>query len=112
MRSVLTYFLILVGGAPLPLPDIVKTSLFKIGACGGADISSCAISLPTTAFPLLSHGDHPTLGTPCWYFHPCETTSVVEELMQEVKEDRWDEQTMLIRWMELWFMVVCTVVNL
>lgn len=101
-----------IGGAPLPLGEIMETSLFKMGACDGFETSSCAVSLPTSTFPVLSHGDHPTLGTPCWYFHPCETTSVIDELMREVLDDGWDEITRLIRWLELWFMVVCSVVNL
>lgn len=104
--------LINVGGAPLPLSDTVKTSLFKSRVGDGVEVSSYAISLPTSTFPLLSHGDHPTLGTPCWYFHPCETATAVGELLHEVKGDGWDEQTKLIRWLELWFMAVCSVVNL
>ncbi|KAF9452478.1 hypothetical protein P691DRAFT_804615 [Macrolepiota fuliginosa MF-IS2] len=101
------------GGAPLPLPDIVKSSLFKSIACDdGFEVSSYAISLPTSTFPLLSHGDHPTLGSPCWYFHPCETSAALKELLAEVKEDDWDETATLVRQLELWFMVLCSVVNL
>lgn len=100
------------GGAPLSLPDVLRTSLFKANACDEVAISTYAISLPTSTFPLLSYGDHPTLGTPFWYFHPCETTEAVEELMREVAEDGLPESAKLVRWLELWFMVVCSVVNL
>ncbi|KXN83699.1 Ubiquitin-like-conjugating enzyme ATG10 [Leucoagaricus sp. SymC.cos] len=107
------YFLVCnQSGAPLPLPDVLRTSLFKTNACENVEISSYALTLPTSTFPLLSHGDHPTLGTSCWYFHPCETSTVIEELMREVKVDDWDESAKLVRWLELWFMVVSSVVNL
>ncbi|KAF5364190.1 hypothetical protein D9756_000697 [Leucocoprinus leucothites] len=99
-------------GSPLPLLEVLKTSLFKINAWDNPEVSSYTISLPTATFPLLSHGDHPTLGIPCWYFHPCETTAVVDELMREVAQDGWSEEARLARWLEMWFMVVCSVVNL
>lgn len=35
-------------------------------------------------FPLLSQGEHPTLGMPCWYLHPCETAVAVEEIVAEM----------------------------
>ncbi|EKM80356.1 hypothetical protein AGABI1DRAFT_128028 [Agaricus bisporus var. burnettii JB137-S8] len=100
-------------GAPLSLPEVLQSTLFKIGTMDGFEVTPYAASLPASAFPVLSHGDHPTLNVPCWYFHPCETASVIDELVREAqKDDDWDEQTILIRWLELWFMVVSSVVNL
>jgi ubiquitin-like-conjugating enzyme ATG10 len=110
--SVTAFLITELDGAPLPLPAVLDSSLFKIGATDDLEVTSYAASLPKSAFPVLSHGDHPTLNIPCWYLHPCETASVIDELVREVREDGWDEETALVRWLELWFMVVSSVVNL
>jgi ubiquitin-like-conjugating enzyme ATG10 len=99
-------------GSPLSLTDILKTSLFRRFALEGTDTTSFGVSLPASSFPLLSQGDHPTLGTPCWYFHPCETSASVGEVMKEVMQDDWTESQRQVRWMEAWFMVLGTAVNL
>ncbi|KII94786.1 hypothetical protein PLICRDRAFT_86256 [Plicaturopsis crispa FD-325 SS-3] len=99
-------------GSPLRLVDIVRTSLFRTGVLPKSDASSFALSSPDSAFPLLSQGDHPTLGTPSWYFHPCETGPAVGEIMAEVSVEGWSEEQRLVRWMEAWFMVLGTVVDL
>ncbi|KAJ7700006.1 hypothetical protein B0H17DRAFT_1048224 [Mycena rosella] len=93
-------------GSPLVLDDLVQTTLFRRFAFEGTESTSFAVSLPTSAFPLLSQGDHPTLGTPCWYFHPCQSAAAVDEIMDELGEQR------LMRWMETWFMVIGTVVSM
>jgi len=77
----------------------------------GTDLTSFALSLPASSFPLLSQGDHPTLGTPCWYLHPCGTAAAVEEIMKEVEHD-WTEDQRLMKWMEVWFMVLGTIIDL
>lgn len=100
------------GGSLLPLTDIVKTSLFRRYVLEGTETTSFSVSLPAASFPLLSQGDHPTLGTLCWYLHPCETSAPVDEVMKEIMQDDWTESQRLVRWMEAWFMVLGTVVNL
>jgi ubiquitin-like-conjugating enzyme ATG10 len=97
-------------GRPLPLDDLVKTSLFKASSLAGTEATSFGLGWPDTSFPLLSQGDHPTLGTPCWYLHPCETEAAVGEVMREVSEDGWTDEERLVRWLETWFMVVGTVI--
>jgi ubiquitin-like-conjugating enzyme ATG10 len=93
------------------LTDLVHTSLFHRFVFDGTEMSDFAASFPSSSFPMLSQGDHPTLGTPCWYLHPCETQSAVDPIMSEVgmaqSEEHWP-----VRWMEVWFMVVCTTVDL
>lgn len=96
-----------IDGTPLALSDIVESSIFKY-TIPNAELTTFALSL---SFPLLSQGDHPTLGTPCWYFHPCESANAVEELMQEVDTMGSTEEQRLLRWLEMWFMVVGTIVN-
>ncbi|KAJ7047448.1 hypothetical protein C8F04DRAFT_1058863 [Mycena alexandri] len=92
-------------GAPLPLDDLVRTTLFHRFAFEGTESTTFGVSLPGSAFPLLSQGDHPTLGTPCWYFHPCESAAAVTEIMAELGDERRG-------WLETWFMVLGTVVNM
>jgi len=99
-------------GSPLCLTDIVKTSLFRRFALEGTETTSFGVSLPASSFPLLSQGDHPTLGTPCWYFHPCETSGAVDEVMKEIMQGSWTESRRLVRWLEAWFMVLGTAVTL
>ncbi|KIM90712.1 hypothetical protein PILCRDRAFT_59000 [Piloderma croceum F 1598] len=99
-------------GSPLSSTDILKTFLFRRFPRDGTDTTSFAITLPTSSFPLLSQGDHPTLGTPCWYFHPCETSMSVNEVMTEVLQDEWTEDECLVRWLEAWFMILGTAVDL
>lgn len=101
-----------VDGSPLGLADIVNTSLFRPSVFDTAERTTFALSIPDQSFPLLSQGDHPTLGTPSWYFHPCESAHAVDELMTELGEAEWTTEERIIRWIELWFMVVGTAVDL
>ncbi|KAK0486901.1 acetyl-CoA acetyltransferase [Armillaria luteobubalina] len=98
-------------GSPLGLTDIVNTSLFRPSVFDTAEYTTFALSIPDQSFPLLSQGDHPTLGTPSWYFHPCESAHAVDELMSELGEAEWTTEERIIRWIEIWFMVVGTVMS-
>ncbi|PPQ69570.1 hypothetical protein CVT26_001572 [Gymnopilus dilepis] len=98
-------------GAPLPLSDVLRTSLFKSGLPDGSQSTAFALTLPSASFPLLSQGDHPTLGTPCWYLHPCETDKAVDEFLREVEQPDWSEQSRHVRWLELWLMIVGSVLS-
>lgn len=96
----------------MSITNILKTSLFRRFALEGTEITSFAVSQPTSSFPLLSQGDHPTLGTPCWSFHPCETPAAVDEVMQELVGADWTEEERLVKWLETWFMVLGGVVDI
>ncbi|KAG9128174.1 hypothetical protein FRC07_004003 [Ceratobasidium sp. 392] len=65
-------------------------------------------------FPLLSQGDHPILGTPHWYFHPCETSTAVTELLSQMPDVQWDQSSPdhPLRWLETWFTVLSTAIDL
>nr|GAT54060.1 predicted protein [Mycena chlorophos] len=93
-------------GSPLSLDALVHTTLFHRFALDAAECTTFAATLPGAAFPLLSQGDHPTLGTPCWFLHPCESAAAVDEIMRELGAGD-DEQ----RWLETWFMVLGSVVH-
>lgn len=101
----------LADGTPCALAALVNSSFFKVKPPAEAEASDYALTLPHVSFPLLSQGDHPTLGTPCWYFHPCETDVAVNEFMCEVEEADWSEEQRLVRWMELWIMIVGSMLN-
>ncbi|RDX53108.1 hypothetical protein OH76DRAFT_1494773 [Lentinus brumalis] len=95
-------------GSPLALEQVVQSALFRPNTLPSPDGNTFAVTLPHSAFSLLSQGDHPTLGTPSWYLHPCNTAEVVGEIMAEVEEGR----TNLLRCMEAWFMVLGNIVDL
>jgi hypothetical protein len=101
-----------IDGLPLPLADLVQTSFFKVKPPDGSETTTFALTLPSAPFPLLSQGDHPTLGTSCWYFHPCQSDAAVGEFMLEAESPNWTEETRFVRWLELWLMIVGSVVNL
>ncbi|KAG8910616.1 hypothetical protein FRC01_006231, partial [Tulasnella sp. 417] len=64
-------------------------------------------------FPVLAQGDHPVLGTPCWVFHPCETSTAIREILDELVGDGWTgSEGDFVRWLETWFMVLSSVVDL
>lgn len=70
-------------GEPLSLDDILCTTLLRVSTFRGAENNKFGLTQPTSMFPLLSQGEHPTLGMACWYLHPCETGKAVEEIMAE-----------------------------
>lgn len=102
------------GGAPLSLTSLLASSVFHS--------RSATPSYPFTTLspdsadddephpnPFLSQADHPTLGTPAWFLHPCETEAIVREVLEGTEKpgERWESA-----WMETWFMVVGSVVDL
>lgn len=94
-------------GAPLTLVEICRLPLFRPEALHGSQVASFGVQDPKTAMTLLSQGDHPTSGTPCWYIHPCNTSTVVGEIMSEAAaDDAWTEAARCLRWLEAWFMVL------
>jgi ubiquitin-like-conjugating enzyme ATG10 len=94
----------------LPLDRLVESSLFHKSAFEGTEKSTFGLAYPMSNFPLLSQGDHPILGTPCWYLHPCETVTAVEEILSErtiVKEGVYP-----LAFLEAWFTILSGVVDL
>lgn len=101
-------------GSPLRLEDIVNTSLLRHHAMPETQTTSFALFQPDALFPLLSQGDHLTLGLPSWFIHPCGTACAMSELigekvaegMPEVGSKEW-----LLVWLETWFMVLGNMIN-
>ncbi|KAH9947273.1 hypothetical protein B0H21DRAFT_739613, partial [Amylocystis lapponica] len=98
-------------GAPLSLAEIMRTPMFRPNALSDREATSFALTDPGSSFALLSQGDHPILGTPSWYLHPCHTHEMVGEVMIEVQKGDWTTEQRLVRWMEAWFMVLGNVVD-
>ncbi|EPQ59293.1 hypothetical protein GLOTRDRAFT_70600 [Gloeophyllum trabeum ATCC 11539] len=99
-------------GTPLCLGDLIQTSLFKPDSLPPSEITSFGLSPESSPFPMLSQGDHPTLGTPCWYLHPCETPKAVGEIMAEIQRPEWTQAEYLTQWLRTWFAVLSGVVDL
>lgn len=99
-------------GSPLSLQEIMQTSLFKLKPPNESEITTYSLTMPSKSFPVISHGEHPTTGHPCWYFHPCESEKAVNEFMQEEEQHtQWSEGRRLGRWLEIWLMIVGSILN-
>ena len=101
-----------VEGVQLTLDQLLQTGIFRFDPSTEFDKTTFGLSQPGSAFPLLSQGDHPVLGTRCWYFHPCESSTAVNELVNEVVSPDASEDDRLRCWMKMWFLVLGSVVNL
>ncbi|KAI0269280.1 hypothetical protein BC834DRAFT_820430, partial [Gloeopeniophorella convolvens] len=103
-------------GSPLTLEHILKTTLLHRHALSETQASSFALVQPEAPFPLLSQGDHPTMGTPSWYIHPCGTASAMGELIGEKNAeglpDVSQSSSPWVDWLETWFMVLGNIVEL
>ncbi|EIW82382.1 hypothetical protein CONPUDRAFT_40087, partial [Coniophora puteana RWD-64-598 SS2] len=99
-------------GSPLTLDDIIETSILPTSALEGTERNGFAITYPGSSFPLLSQGEHPTTGLPCWYVHPCESEAATDELWRASGVGSESESEERVRWMEAWFVVLGHVVSL
>ncbi len=100
-------------GSPLTLEEIMNTSILRRHALPEIQVTPYALVQPGASFPLLSQGDHSTLGTPGWFIHPCGTACAIGELIGERKkagmpgvDDDW------LHWLETWFMMIENIVDL
>ncbi|KAF9226478.1 hypothetical protein BS17DRAFT_485726, partial [Gyrodon lividus] len=98
-------------GTPLVLSEIMQTSLLRQHAFDTSQVTVFSIGQSNANFPLLSLGDHPTLGTPCWYLHPCEIGPAVEEIVKAAEEDTLIQGRRLL-WLEAWFLILSSVIDL
>ncbi|KAH9853802.1 hypothetical protein C2E23DRAFT_728021 [Lenzites betulinus] len=96
-------------GSPLILDQIVRSVLFRHDALPSSNGNTFGLLMPDSSLALLSQGDHPTLGTPSWYLHPCHTSEVVGEIIAEGDGEGSEDE--LLRSMEVWFMVLGNIVD-
>jgi ubiquitin-like-conjugating enzyme ATG10 len=53
------------------------------------------------------------LGTPSWFIHPCGTANAISELIGEKNTERIPEvDNKLLDWLETWFMMLGSIVEL
>jgi len=97
-------------GSPLTLEEIMNTGILRRHGMPEIQVTPYALVQPDESFPLLSQGDHPTLGTPAWFIHPCGTACAIGELIGERKAEGMpgvDDG-----WLEAWFMMMENIVDL
>ncbi|KZW03924.1 hypothetical protein EXIGLDRAFT_8627 [Exidia glandulosa HHB12029] len=98
-------------GAPTSLEAILRTNLFKQHVTRSVARTAHSLSLPgedaDAPFPLLSQGDHPVLGRPCWFLHPCGIPTALAELMEES-----DMSAHSAVWIDTWLSLISTVIDL
>ncbi|KAI0049611.1 hypothetical protein FA95DRAFT_1537896 [Auriscalpium vulgare] len=101
-------------GSPLALREVPKTSLLFGHAIPPCDTTSFGMTPQESTFPVLSQGEHPTLGTPSWYMHPCGMPSAMGGLAAEMtaEDAGGSEEDATLRWLEAWFMVLGNLVDL
>ena len=100
-------------GSPLTLEAIMDTRLLRRHALPEIQVTPHALVQPDALFPLLSQGDHPTLGMPAWFIHPCGTACVVGELIGEKDAEGMPESSdKWLHWLESWFMMMGNIVDL
>ncbi|GAA5925362.1 ATG3/ATG10 family protein [Sporobolomyces koalae] len=113
-------------GAPLTLREIASSTIFHRSVLGPTypltTLDPNAASQPhldvpddcPATTPFISQSDHPATGRPSWFLHPCETSTIVDEVLSASPErherlglDAWAQS-----WVASWYMVVGSVVDL
>ncbi|CAE7111638.1 unnamed protein product [Rhizoctonia solani] len=107
------------GGSPVSLDQVINTARFRrrtlLDMAGEVAEHSIHPTETTNAqFPLLSNGDHPITGAPHWYFHPCETSAAIREILSQTLDVPWDSSNneCLLRWFKAWLAVLTTAIDL
>lgn len=115
---------LLPAGSPLTLDQILRSTIFHCPDPSTypfstlpppSSESSTTLTDPSPSFPFLSQGEHPTLGMPAWFLHPCETEAIMRDVLGsvEVQGVRESEgEGWRGKWLETWLMVVGSVVDL
>jgi hypothetical protein len=93
------------GGTPAPL-ETVATHLLR-ASIPDTPVRADALLLPAAPFPLVQASEHPITGAAVWNVHPCEVRNAVEEIVR-AEAGAGDG----LRWLEAWFMLSDSVVDL
>jgi len=88
------------------MAELLDTELIRPHALPEAETGA-----PNANFPALSQADHPTLGTPCWYIHPCETPTALRELVDADDRYQGPEEGRPLRQLELWLLLIGNVMD-
>lgn len=117
------YWLPLADGAIVDLDSILASSFFHTTSNSEYPLNTLRATSPSPSgqtesesefggseqahFPAISQGEHPQTGLPCFYVHPCETSSALEEVL--VTQGKGATPLQVI---ETWFMLISTIVDL
>lgn len=105
-----------VAGTPLTLSEIASSTLFHRPDGGGSTRPTYPLSTLSNddndgdgdgTMPFVSRAEHPVTGLLTWFVHPCETQTIVDEIVLGQDGSAGPEQ-----WVATWLMVVGSVVDL
>jgi ubiquitin-like-conjugating enzyme ATG10 len=107
----------LAAGSALTLAEILTSSLFH-AASSEVFVRDNSSTYATTQedndetdenehFPAISQGEHPSTGTPCFFLHPCETSTALSDILAGEQSSSTP-----LRILECWFMIVGSVLDL
>ena len=104
-------------GGPLTLKKMLESTIFHPSSSAVYPFTTLDASSNTSRTPFVSQGEHPTLGTTAWFLHPCETESILSEIMQPRNQNAADStvddvEDRVVKYLRSWLMVVGTVVDL
>lgn len=102
------------------MDELVATGILRLPAGQDALINHAQDYLPldsTSMFPLITHIPHPlSQDVWLWAVHPCRTQEHVDELVHDEQaseeHDDWDECRWRVRWLQVWMMVVSSIVKM
>jgi len=58
----------------------------------------------------LTQNDHPTLGIPFYYLHPCQTSQAVSDLLEQDSADHAEGDERFVHWLDTWFAAVSSAI--
>lgn len=95
---------------PIDLESLARSSFFRVNSSeyplSNMKPEGQAASDGPAVFPSISQGEHPEIRAPCFFLHPCETASVLEEILPGSSE------VGPLEILQTWFMLVGTVIDL
>jgi len=107
----------LAAGSALTLAEILTSSLFHAASSevfvrdnSSTYATTCVtryICATNEHFPAISQGEHPSTGTPCFFLHPCETSTALSDILAGEQSSSTP-----LRILECWFMIVGSVLDL
>lgn len=61
-------------------------------------------------FPAITQGEHPQTGLPCFYLHPCETSTALSEILGNTASNQQDWTPCSL--LQSWFMLISTLMDI
>ncbi|POY74523.1 hypothetical protein BMF94_2283 [Rhodotorula taiwanensis] len=101
-------------GAPLSHTELIRSTVFHRDAIEAASAhSGQAEPRPPV---IISQADHPVTGFASWFVHPCETETLVREVLEAcpapATTDEEEEADFPVQWLDAWLMLIGSLVDL